>query len=562
MTIKRMLLFGFGLVLFVCLLAFGSMYYSLKVVGDSYNNLVENDVQKLNLANEIQFLDLASTDSLKGLIINPDNLEEKQRHEEVAGKIKDKIMEVKPLLTNERTIQIFNELDSYGQQLADLESIMMNLARTDQEKTMKIFDQHYADVRAIFSSSLEEFKVIQQQEIDKRTARDNELIETRLYLGLIAILASLILGIVIAIFIARRTTKPIQEVVRRLEELSGNEGDLTARLPVTTNDEVGQLASAFNRMIETIQHLVGNVKSTTLEVVSSSECLSANAEQSEHATNQVTLSMQEIASGSEKQVDQIEISAGEIRSMVKNVQLITQSAETVYDSSSEASQVADEGKEVVIKVIDQMNYIQTAVTTAGMNVKELHFLSQNIGKFLLVITNIAEQTNLLALNAAIEAARAGEVGKGFAVVADEVRKLAEESKKSVSEITLLITQIQDKVSDAVDHTAKGESEVQSGILLANEAGQSFNRIYDCVQRVSLQIQGVSDATIQLSCGTDEVAESLHHLAVISKETSAASQTVAASSEEQLASIQEIASSAEFLSLRAAQLQKLVSRLEA
>lgn len=561
MSIKSKLLIGFGSVLFICLIAFGSIYYSLKVVGDSYKNLVAYDVHNLNLANEIQFLDLASTDSIKGLIIDPDNLKEKQRHEENAVKIKEKINEVKPLLNDERSIQIFNELDSYSQQLTDLESIMIKLTKTDQEKTMKIYNNHYAEVRNIFSSNLEEFKQIQLETISSKRNQDSKLIENRLLFGLAAILATLIIGIFIAITIARKTTKPINEVVSKLEELSSNEGDLTARLSVASKDEVGQLAAAFNKMIESIQHLVENVKSTTLEVVSSAEVLSASAEQSANATNQITLSIQEIASGAEQQVRQAESSTIATQAMTNSIQCIADSSTTVYDSSIAASYVAEEGKEAVIKAIEQINSIQKTVNVAGTKVKELNSLSKSIGQFLVVITNIAEQTNLLALNAAIEAARAGAVGKGFAVVAAEVRKLAEESKQSVSEITHLVTLIQANVSEAVDYMDQGENEVQSGIFLVNEAGNSFKRIYDSVQQVTFQIQEVSSASINLAGGREEIATSINHLATISKESSAASQNVAASSEEQLSSIEEIASSAEFLSHRAEQLQKMVSRLK-
>jgi methyl-accepting chemotaxis protein len=561
MSIKSKLLMGFGAVLFICFIAFGSIYYSLKVVGDSYKNLVEYDVHKLNLANEIQFLDLASTDSMKGLIIDPTNSKEKQRHEDTVVKIKERIEEVKPLLNDERTIQIFNELDSYSQQLTDLESIMIELAKTDQEKTMKIFNNHYTEVRKIFSNNLEEFKQIQLKIISSKTHQDSKLIENRLLFGLIAIFITLIIGMIIAITIARKTTKPINEVVRKLEELSSNEGDLTARLTVASKDEVGQLAAAFNKMIESIQHLVENVKSMTMEVVSSSEKLSASAEQSANATNQITLSIQEIASGTEQQVRQAENSTIATQAMTNSIQFIAESSTAVYDSSIAASKVAEEGNKAVLKSIEQINSIQRTVNVASTKVKELHSLSTNIGQFLGVITNIAEQTNLLALNAAIEAARAGAVGKGFAVVADEVRNLAEESKQSATEITHLIKRIQANISEAVDYMDQGENEVRSGIILVNEAGNAFERIYGSVQQVTRQIQEVSSASIELANGTEEIAASIYHLATISKESSTASQNVAASSEEQLSSIEEIASSAEYLSHRAEQLQKLVSRLK-
>lgn len=561
MTIKSKLLLGFSSVLLVCLIAFGSIYYSLKEVGESYKKLVDDDVHMLSLAYEIQYQDLASADSIKALIIDPDNSEEMQRHDDYKRKITESIEAVKPLLKDGRTIQLFNELDSYSQQLTDLENIMVNLARTDQAKTMEIYNNHYSEIRKIFSGNLEEFKQSQQKTIASKTKEDSKLIESRLLFGLLAVMAAMVIGILISIAIARKTTNPINEVVRKLEELSSSEGDLTARLAVGSKDEVGQLAAAFNKMIASIHHLVKNVKSTTMEVASSAEKLSAGAEQSANATNQITMSIQEIASGNEQQVRQAENSTEETQAMANRIQFISKSATAVNDSVMEASALAADGNKAVARTIEQIHSIQQIVNTAGVKVKELDRLSGSIGQFLDMITNIAEQTNLLALNAAIEAARAGEAGKGFAVVAEEVRKLAEESKQSATKITSLIKQIQTNTREAVSYMIQGETEVQSGIILVNEAGSAFERIYSSVQHVTHQIQEVSNASKQLASGTEGIARSIENLAMISKESSAATQNVAASSEEQLSSIEEIATSAVHLSLRAEQLQKLVGRLK-
>lgn len=561
MSIKNKLLISFSSVLLICIIAFGSIYSSLKNVGESYEDLVDVNVHMLTLAYEIQFQDLASTDSLKGIIIDPNSSEERKRYDEYASERKQSIEKIQPLVVDERSIQIFNTLDSYSLQLMDLETIMMQLAKTDQGKTMDIYNNHYNQLRNVFSSNLEEFKQIQLQQISSKVDQDSKFIETRSLYSLIAIIFTVLIGMIIAITIARKTTKPIKEVVKKLEELSSNEGDLTARLNVDSKDEVGQLANAFNTMIDSIQNLVKNVKLTTIEVASSSEQLSASAEQSSNATNQITQAIQAIALGTEQQVRQAESSKIATNDMTRSIQFIADASTTVSNSSIAASKVAEEGNEAVLKSIEQMDFIQKSVNTAGSKIKELDTLSNGIGQILDVITTIAEQTNLLALNAAIEAARAGEAGKGFAVVADEVRKLAEESKDSAYKITSLIKEIQSNTTDAVDFMNKGEKEVQSGIMLVNEAGKAFERISNSVQQVTQQIQEVSDASKQLTSGTEKIALSIENLASISKESSDVAQNVAASSEEQLASIEEIASSAGNLSLTAEQLQSLVSKLK-
>lgn len=561
MSIKLKLLTGYSAVLFIAIIAFGILFTSLKNVGSSYQNLVENDVYMLNIAYEIQYYDLASTDSLKGIIINPYNKDEKQKYTSSLAEIKRNIDEVKPLLVNERAIQIFNELDSYGKQLASLEEIMMELAKTDQKKTMDIFNDHYAQLRNVFSSNLEEFKEIQLNLMSESVKQDDNYIDNRLLIGIVAILVTIIVGIVIAIITARNTTKPIIEVVRKLEELSNNEGDLTARISVTSNDEVGMLATAFNNMLFSIQSLVKTVKNTTLEVAASSTQLSVSAEQNADSTTEITKSIQEIASGTEKQVKRAEDSNSATQDMAKSIKFIARASTEVYNSSIHATEVANDGNSAVKKSIEQMDHIQHTVQEASKVVRELDSLSNDIGNILNVITTIAEQTNLLALNAAIEAARAGEFGKGFAVVADEVRKLAEGSKASAIQITHLIKEIQVKTADAVDFMDKGENEMKAGIMLAQEAGNAFEKISHSVDEVSQQIQDVSHASEKLTSSTETIVYSIENLAGISRETAAASQNVAASSEEQLASIEEITTSAQNLSITAERLQKLVSKLK-
>lgn len=555
------LLIGYSGVLLIAIIAFGILFSSLKHVSNSYQNLVENDVYMLNLAYEIQYYDLATTDSLKGIIIDPYNADEQQKYTRNLAEIKDNIGKVKPLLRNERAIQIFNTLDSYGKQLASLEEIMMELAKTDQKKTMDIFHGHYAELRTVFSSNLEEFKEIQENLLSESVKYDNRFINSRLNIGIIAILATVTIGIVIAIVTARNTTKPLIEVVRKLEELSNNEGDLTTRITVSSKDEVGMLATSFNNMLSSIQALVKNVKTTTLEVAAASNQLSAGAEQSAHATTEITKSILEIATGTEKQVTLAEESSFATQEMVRSIQFIAASSTEVYTSSVYTTELANHGNAVVKKSMEQMDHIQQTVKEASTVVRELHSLSTDIGHILNVITTIAEQTNLLALNAAIEAARAGQFGKGFAVVASEVRQLAEGSKASAAQITHLIKEIQVKTTAAVGFMDKGENEMEAGIMLAREAGVAFEKIRDSVKEVSQQIQEVSLASKKLTSGTETIACSIEHLAGISKEAAAASQMVAASSQEQLASMEEIASSSQSLSITAETLQNLVAKLK-
>ncbi|GAE25595.1 methyl-accepting chemotaxis protein [Halalkalibacter wakoensis JCM 9140] len=561
MRIRNKLFLGFGLVLLTALGAFLIAYTALQDVAKQYRHLAEQEIQALHLAQQIQFEDLTLTDSVRGVIIEPNNREERDRYDQYAITIDEHINAVLPLVSSERAEQIFVELDLHNQQLIELEEEMLQLAGTNDERVLEIFNGEYAEVRQIFSSHIEEFKQIQLESIASQIEVDEAMIAQRSIFGIIGLVVALIIGGLIAFFISRQTTKPLTEVVHKLEEISSNEGDLTARISVSSKDEIGQLSIAFNKMLDTIQSILQDVTKVTNDVASSSEELSASAEQNEQATKQITMSIQSIASGSEQQL----LSSGDIEhsimEMRNGLQQIAISSQTVSDSAGITTEVAVQGNRVVQQAVNQMKLIHSTVGEANDRTNDLSDLTQKIGQISNMITNIAEQTNLLALNASIEAARVGEHGKGFAVVANEVRKLAEESKKSAAQITEIIHQVLINTNLVSNVIKKGESEVNSGIILVNEAGTAFEEILQSVKEVTKQIQDVSMASGDMSSGVGQVAVAVENLSDISKQSTASSQNVAASSEEQLASIEEITMSAENLSKMADLLQGTVGKFK-
>lgn len=561
MSIRNKLLIGFGVVLTVTGIGFAIIYFSLQHVGDSYKNLTNQEIHKLKLAQDIQYQDLILADSIRGIIIEPNNQNEFDRYNKYAEIITKNIEEARKLMTTGRSIEIFKELDKYNQELIDLESQMMELSGKDQEKTLAIYNGEYKKVRGVFAKNLEEFKVIQEKEISTIVAEDLDMIDNRSLISIAVIIISILIGIMIALIISSKIVKPLHFIVAKLNELSHNEGDLTTRLHINSKDEFSLLANAFNKMLANIQNLIQQVKQTTVEVASSSEELYSSSEQNTQATNQVTLSIQEIASGAEKQVKGTEDGLVAIHEIVTGIQRIADSSSHVANFTDETMKQAEDGHKAVERTIQQMNTIQQTVDQAGKKVEELGQISKEVGSIVEVITGIADQTNLLALNASIEAARAGESGKGFAVVADEVKKLAEQSKNSASMISMLISNIQTNTLNAVESTNIGINEVENGLKVVNEVKSAFNGILISIRSVSEQIQEVSTSSQQISVGATQVNTSIEELSHISKESSASAQNVAASAEQQLAVNEEISSSAAVLSKMASELEHLVGRFK-
>ncbi|MEJ8548284.1 methyl-accepting chemotaxis protein [Brevibacillus borstelensis] len=378
--------------------------------------------------------------------------------------------------------------------------------------------------------------------------------------GVIALVV-ILFSIAMAVYIVRSIVVPLNKVNAQLRAIADGEGDLTQQLTVASRDEIGELATAFNRMIGNLRVIIQQVRGHAEQVAASAEELSASSQQTSKATEQIATSIQRVAAGADKQVEGVETGNREVKEMTSGIHQIANQAEIVSTAAVEASELAAEGNQTIQTTVEQMNKMNETFTALSRVVGGLDERSQEIVHIVEVITDIAGQTNLLALNAAIEAARAGEQGRGFAVVADEVRKLAEQASRSARQIAELVQSIQGETGEAVLSMERGTEEVVTGMAGVVRTGDSFARIREAVQEVASQAQEVSAASRTLSVSTDKMARSMDDIARITEETAAQTMDVSSAAEEQLASMEEIHSSAASLAQLAEELEKLLGRFK-
>lgn len=376
-------------------------------------------------------------------------------------------------------------------------------------------------------------------------------------LSYLIIVISSIMIIILASLIINKLTKPILSVSEGMRAVSN--GDLTInKIEVKTKDEIGVLIESFNEMIVNMKRLIETVASTSEQVAASSDELTASAEHTNAATEQVSASIQEVAGSAEKQTYEVEHNARALGEVSGGVDRIVNSSKKVSELAHHTTSLAEIGGKSVTDTVNQMNSIQKSVQESNTMIKSLYERSKEVSSILDVITGIAEQTNLLSLNAAIEAARAGEHGKGFAVVADEVRKLAEQSQQSAKEILVIVERIQRDTESSVQIMARATDDVQVGVKVSSEAIEKFNQILQSTKEITPQMEEVSGIAQQMSTAVQAVSATINDLAVIAKGNSATAEEVAASTEEQLASMEEIMVSANQLSLKAEELNQLIS----
>ncbi|MGN5062673.1 methyl-accepting chemotaxis protein [Aeromonas sp. 6P] len=298
------------------------------------------------------------------------------------------------------------------------------------------------------------------------------------------LLILLILGITLAatIIVGNRVTKPLADAVLALNDIANGDGDLTQRLKVQSQDEIGQLASAFNRFVERIQSVVSQVGETSNHLFSAVDKLHHLSEHYDHQMQ-----------GHSRETDQVVTAVTEMSSTAQEV---AASASNAATATSDAARESDAARGVVSGAINSINRLVGEVHTASGVIEQLAQETAKIGSVVEVIRGIAEQTNLLALNAAIEAARAGEQGRGFAVVADEVRSLAGRTQQSTKEINEMLQRLQGGVKQAVEVMQASEDRSQ-------ETVQEASHIASSLDSMVMAVSTINDMNIQIATAAEE-----------------------------------------------------------
>jgi len=297
---------------------------------------------------------------------------------------------------------------------------------------------------------------------------------------------SLVCGIAIGAWLIRGISRALAQALRIANSVAA--GDLTEKIRIESNDEIGQLLTALEKMNDGLVGIVAEVRSGTDMIAT--------------ASGQIAAGNQDLSSRTEEQASSLEETASSMEELTSTVKQNADNARQANSLAVTASGVASKGGAVIGQVVETMGQINNSAT--------------KIVDIIGVIDGIAFQTNILALNAAVEAARAGEQGRGFAVVASEVRNLAQRSAAAAKEIKGLI-------GDSVER-------VEAGSKLVNEAGETMHEIVESVRRVTDIMGEITAASQEQTAGIDQINQAITQMDQVTQQNAALVEEASAASE--------------------------------
>lgn len=327
----------------------------------------------------------------------------------------------------------------------------------------------------------------------------------------------LLFGIIlVAIF--KLQFRDLERVAVALNNIAEGEGDLTVRIKTAnSHDEIGMLASGFNRFVERLHGMISRMHNIAGQLESQAKSSSASAVQTSQRI--------------EVQQDEVTMVATAVTEMATATEEIASNADHTAQTAQGAVNLSDHGQQQVTQSQTSIRALAREVETASNIIGDLNSHSQKISSILSTISGIAEQTNLLALNAAIEAARAGEQGRGFAVVADEVRVLSQRTHSSTQEIQTMIETLQQTAGKAVKSMTQSHQMAETSVNDAHSASESLVKISQAIHDISDMAIQIATAAEEQTSVTSEINRNTESIRTVSENLSTEAQTSKAQAQE-------------------------------
>ena len=399
---------------------------------------------------------------------------------------------------------IHTQFDSYDSAALEASSIMLQIKQGETEKAIPLMQEASATLK----KSLDDVQKKREDIFSSNLEGSQNAIQHGLLIGIFSLIFALVVLGAVSYLIINSITRSFEAIIERVRDMASGGADLTKKIQLSNQDELGEIAKWINQFIGDLRGLVSNVSDVSNEVKNS-------AAQMGSATKALSGAVQSQSHGASMIFESINGLSEMINRMSTGATNAVMSANASVESATTGGRVMES---TVLKIRDTAS----AVSDAATFVASLGEDSEKIGSITQAIKDIAEQTNLLALNAAIEAARAGEQGRGFAVVADEVRKLAERTSLATVEINLVVTKIRGGIDQTIKCISSGRESALSGRAEAEVAQTNLRDIIGHVNEINVVIMEISKSINEQAAVSIEIGGKAEQIVNVSQEASSES----------------------------------------
>ena len=506
--------------------------WSLDGVANHFADFVEHDQARLRAYSNMYAQGLQTGQALRNIILDPANPKAYANMEAAQAKFSESLQKAQSIADSAAETQLLKQLEDRWATDTALKGKVRDLAKAGkQAEAVQLLNKEetpaWREVRATLIKRSEE-QTAAVAVAKKAVAADAARGAT---LSVTAFVAAFAIAMIMVVTTTARIRRPLLNLENSMRQLESGDGDLTRRLPVETNDEVGRVAASFNNFIASLQATIGDVQAEAGKVANESTQLAATVD-----------AMSQTAS---RQSEAAAAIAAAIEQLVTSIESVAASAQEVKAMSDNSLHNAEEGSKSVVRLRQEIERIEGSVHGIAEATDQFVASSQTITDLTSEVKEIANQTNLLALNAAIEAARAGEHGRGFAVVADEVRGLAEKSAKAATEI--------DNITQGIGTESQNlRGAIRTGTNVLAESRDTIGTVAELLQSSTVVVgdehRGIDDINHSLSEQKNaghEIGRNLESISSATDQTSTAAR--------------ETATSAQNLTAIAAKLQASVNR---